>query len=104
MLLLFINVLRQWLQAGELHNLLGDVPFFFMILIIFSYFVIDFLSIQKVIFTMIATNDSHPLWSCSIYQNAGMRHTDVQSFGSHSNTMQNKKRTLSLEDLFIYRD
>ena len=36
-----------------------------------SRFVIDFLSIRKVIiFSAIATDDRHPLWSRSIHQNA----------------------------------
>ena len=43
----------------------------YSLLTFISRFVIDFLSIRKVIiFSAIATNDRHPLRSCSIHQNA----------------------------------
>ena len=47
------------------------LPFVFCFLPSFHAFVIDFLSIRKVIiFSAIATDDLHPLWSRSIHQNA----------------------------------
>ena len=80
----------------------------------FSRFVIDFLSIRKVIiFSAIATDDRHPLRSCSIHQNAancmtirfryiaqprGLRKTycarsrnDVRRLTSRSNGMPSKE-------------
>ena len=90
-----------------------------------SRFVIDFLSIGKVIiFSAIATDDRHPLRSRSIHQNAancktirfryiaqprggrGVRKTycarsrnDVRSLTSRSNAMPSKKTMESLEDV-----
>ena len=84
-----------------------------------SHFVIDFLSIRKVIiFSAIATHDCHPLWSRSIHQNAancmtirfryiaqsrGVRKTycarsrnDVRRLTSRSNGMPSKKIMESL--------
>ena len=37
-----------------------------------SSYVIDFLSFEVIIFSTIAINDRHPLWSCSIYQNSAI--------------------------------
>ena len=87
-----------------------------------SRFVIDFLSIRKVIiFSAIATDDRHPLRSRSIYQNAansmtirfryiaqpgGVRKTycarsrnDVRPLTSRSNSMPSKKTMESLENV-----
>ena len=85
-----------------------------------SRFVIDFLSIGKVIiFSAIATDDCHPLRSRSIHQNAancktirfryiaqprgGVRKTysrnDVRRLTSRSNAMPSKKTMESLEDV-----
>ena len=88
-----------------------------------SRFVIDFLSIRKVIiFSAIATDDRHPLWSRSIHQNVancmtirfhyiaqpprGVRKTycahsrsDVGRLTSRSNGMPSKKTMESLEDV-----
>ena len=85
-----------------------------------SRFVIDFLSIRKIIiiFSAIATDDRHPLRSCSIHQNAancmtihfryiaqprGVRKTycarsrnDVRRLTSQSNGMPSKKIMESL--------
>ena len=52
-------------------NLLGVAALRMLLLTFISQFVIDFLSIRKVIiFSAIATNGRHPLWSRSIHQNA----------------------------------
>ena len=52
-------------------NLLGVAVLRMLLLTFISHFVIDFLSIRKVIiFSAIATNDRHPLQSRSLYQNA----------------------------------
>ena len=88
-----------------------------------SHFVIDFLSIRKVIiFSAIATDDRHPLRSRSIHQNpancmtirfryiaqprGGVRKTycarsrnDVRRLTSRSNGMPSKKTMESLEDV-----
>ena len=83
-----------------------------------SRFVIDFLSIRKVIFSAITTDDRHPLRSRSIHQNAancmtirfryiaqprGVRKTycarsrnDVRHLTSRSNGMSSKKIMESL--------
>ena len=51
-------------------RLLGMAALRILLLTFISRFVIDFLSIRKVIiFSAIATNDRHPLWSRSIHQN-----------------------------------
>ena len=52
-------------------SLLGDTSLRILLLTFISRFVIDFLSIRKVIiFSAIATDDRHPLRSRSIHQNA----------------------------------
>ena len=52
-------------------RLLGMAALRILLLTFISRFVIDFLSIRKVIiFSAIATDDRHPLWSRSIHQNA----------------------------------
>ena len=52
-------------------NLLGVAALLMLLLTFISHFVIDFLSITKVIiFSAIATDDRHPLRSRSIHQNA----------------------------------
>ena len=52
-------------------NLLGVAALRILLLTFISRFVIDFLSIRKVIiFSVIATDDRHPLRSRSIHQNA----------------------------------
>ena len=52
-------------------NLLGVAALRILLLTFISCFVIDFLSIRKVIiFSVIATDDRHPLRSRSIHQNA----------------------------------
>ena len=90
-----------------------------------SRFVIDFLSIRKVIiFSAIATDDRHPLWSRSIHQNAancmtirfryiaqhrgGVRKTycarsrnDVRRLTSRSNGMPSKKIMESLRTFVV---
>ena len=95
------------------------LPFVFCFLPSFNAFVIDFLSIRKVIiFSAIATDDRHPLRSRSIHQNAancmtirfryiaqprGVRktycarsHNDVRRLTSRSNGMPSKKIMESL--------
>ena len=95
-------------------NLLGVAALRMLLLTFISHFVIDFLSIRKVIiFSAIATDDRHPLWSRSIHQNAancmtihfryiaqprGVRKTycarsrnDVRRLTSRSNGMPSKK-------------
>ena len=95
------------------------LPFVFCFLPSFQAFVIDFLSIRKVIiFSAIATDDRHPLRSRSIHQNAancktirfryitqprGVRKTyctrsrnDVRCLTSRSNGMPSKKIMESL--------
>ena len=53
-------------------RLLGMAALRILLLTFTSRFVIDFLSIRKVIiFSAIATDDRHALWSRSIHQNAG---------------------------------
>ena len=94
-------------------RLLGVAALRILLLTFTSRFVIDFLSIRKVIiFSAIATNDCHPLRSRSIHQNAancmticfryiaqprGVRktycarsHNDVQRLTSRSNGMPSK--------------
>ena len=95
-------------------RLLGMAALRILLLIFISRFVIDFLSIRKVIiFSAIATNDRHRLRSHSIHQNAancmtilfryiaqprGLRktycacsHNDVRRLTSRSNGMLSKK-------------
>ena len=96
----------------------------FLLLTFTSRFVIDFLSIRKVIiFSAIATGDLHPLWSLCIHQNAancmmirfryiaqprGVRKTyctrsrnDVRRLTSWSNGMPSKKIMESLRTFVI---
>ena len=100
-------------------RLLGMAALRIMLLTFHSRFVIDFLSIRKVIiFSAIATDDRHPLQSRSIHQNAancmtilfryiaqprGVRKTycarsriDVRRLTSRSNGMPSKKIMESL--------
>ena len=100
-------------------NLLGVAALRILLLTFISCFVIDFLSIRKVIiFSAIPTDDRHPLRSCSIHQNAancmtilfryiaqprGVRKTycarsrnDVRRLTSRSNGMPSKKIMESL--------
>ena len=99
----------------------------FLLLTFTSRFVIDFLSVRKVIiFSAIATDDRHHLWSRSIHQNAancmtirfryiaqpgGVRKTycarsrnDVRPLTSRSNGMPRKKTMESLEDVCSCRN
>ena len=66
-----------------------------LLLTFISRFVIDFLSIRKVIiFSAIATDDRHPLRSRSIHQNAANCMTirnHVRRLTSRSNGMPSKK-------------
>ena len=58
-------------------RLLGVAALRILLLTFTSLFVIDFLSIRKVIiFSAIATDDRHPLRSRSIHQNAANWHDD----------------------------
>ena len=98
-----------------------------LLILLLTFTVIDFLSIRKVIiFSAIATDDRHPLWSCSIHQNAancmtirfryiaqlrGVRKTycarsrnDVRRLTSRSNGMPSKKLMESLEDVCLCRN
>ena len=100
-------------------NLLGVAALCNLLLTFISHFVIDFLSIRKVIiFSVIATDGRYPLWSRSIHQNAtnrmtihfryiaqprGVRKTycarsrnDVRCLTSRSNGMPSKKKMESL--------
>ena len=108
-------------------RLLGVAALRMLILTFTSHFVIDFLSIRKVIiFSAIATDDRHPLQSRSIHQNAancmtirfryiaqprGVRKTycarsrnDVRRLTSRSNGMLSKKLMESLEDVCLCRN
>ena len=105
--------------SGPSTNLLGVAALRILLLTFVSRFVIDFLSIRKVIiFSAIATDDRHPLRSRSIHQNAancmmirfryiaqprGVRKTycarsrnDVRRLTSRSNGMPSKKIMESL--------
>ena len=105
-------------------NLLQMAALCILLLTFISYFVIDFLSIRKVIiFSAIATDDRHPLRSRSIHQNAvncmtirfcyiaqprGVRNTycarsrnDVRRLTSQSNGMPSKKIMVSLRTFVI---
>ena len=98
-----------------------------LLLTFISRFVIDFLSIRKVIiFSAIATDDRHPLRSRSIHQNAancmtirfryiaqprGLRKTycacsrnDVRRLTSRSNGMPSKKIMGVVEDVRLCRN
>ena len=108
-------------------NLLGMATLRFLLHTFISHFVIDFLSIRKVIiFFAIATDDRHPLRSCSIHQNAANCMTicfryiaqprgvwktycarsrnDVRCLTSRSNSMPSKKLMESLEDVCLCRN
>ena len=108
-------------------NLLGMAALRILLHTFISHFVIDFLSIRKVIiFSAIATDDRHPLRSRSIHQNAancmtirfryiaqlrGVRKTycarsrnDVRRLTSRSNGMPSKKLMESLEDVCLCRN
>ena len=92
-----------------------------LLLILISRFVIDFLSIRKVIiFSAITTDDRHPLRSRSIHQNAAnymmirfryiycakrtLSHNDVRPLTSWSNGKPSKKTMESLEDICSCRN
>ena len=61
-----------------------------------SRFVIDFLSIRKVIiFSVIATDDRDPLWSRSIHQNAANCMTIHFRYIAHRGGYGNLLRTLT---------
>ena len=117
-----VSTIRTW---GL--NLLGMAALRFLLLTFISHFVIDFLSIWKVIiFSAIATDDRHPLRSCSIHQNAancmmirfryiaqprGVRKTYCararntgRRLTSLSNGMPSKKLMESLEDVCLCRN
>ena len=115
-----LNVCRLCINYQDLRtNLLGVAALRILLLTFISNFVIDFLSIRKVIiFSAIATDDRYPLRSRSIHQNAangitihfryiaqprGVRKSycarsrnDVRPLTSRSNGMPSKK---SLEDV-----
>ena len=105
-------------------RLLGMAALRILLLTFTSRFVIDFLSIRKVIiFYAIATDDRHPLRSRSIHQNAanymtirfryiaqprGIRktccaclHNDVRRLTSRSNGMQSRKIMESLRTFVL---
>ena len=67
-----LYVCRLCINFQELYaRLLGMATLRMLLLTFTSHFVIDFLSIRKVIiFSAIATDDRHPLRSRSIHQNA----------------------------------
>ena len=118
-----LYVCRLCINYQDLSTKLIGVGALRMLLLTFtSRFVIDFLSIRKVIiFSAIATDDRHPLRSRSIHQNAancmtirfryiaqprGVRKTycarsrnDVRPLTSRSNAMPSKKTMESLEDV-----
>ena len=118
-----LYVCRLCINFQELcARLLGMAALRILLLTFTSRFVIDFLSIRKVIiFSAIATDDRHPLRSRSIHQNAancmtirfryiaqprGVRKTycarsrnDVRRLTSRSNGMPSKKTMESLEDV-----
>ena len=108
-------------------RLLGMAALRILLLTFTSHFVIDFLSIRKVIiFSAIATDDRHPLRSRSIHQNAancmtirfryiaqprGVRKTycarsrnDVRRLTSRSNGMPSKKINGVFEDVRLCRN
>ena len=115
-----IYVCRLCINYQDLStNLLGVAALRILLLTFISCFVIDFLSIRKVIiFSAIATDDRHPLRSRSIHQNAancmtirfryiaqprGVRKTycarsrnDARCLTSRSNGMLSKKIMESL--------
>ena len=118
-----LYVCRLYINYQDLStNLLGVAALCMLLLTFISHFVIDFLSIRKVIiFSAIATDDRHPLRSRSLHQNfancmtirfcyiaqpRGVRKTycarsrnDVRPLTSRSNAMPSKKTMESLEDV-----
>ena len=120
-----LYVCRRCINFQDLcARLLGMAALRILLLTFISRFVIDFLSIRKVIiFSAIATDDRHPLWSRSIHQNAancmtihfryiaqprGVRKTncacsrnDVRRLTSRSNGMPSKKIMESLR-MFVF--
>ena len=120
-----LYVCRLCINFQELcARLLGVAALCILLLTFTSCFVIDFLSIRKVIiFSAIATDGRHPLRSRSIYQNAancmtirfhyiaqpkGVRKTycarsrnDVRRLTSRSNGMPSKKIMESLRTFVI---
>ena len=123
-----LYVCRLCINYQDLSTKLLGVGALRMLLLTFtSRFVIDFLSIRRVIiFSAIATDDRHPLRSRSIHQNAancmtirfryivqprGVRKTycarsqnDVRRLTSRSNSMPSKKKMESLEDVCLCRN
>ena len=123
-----LYVCRLCINYQDLSTKLLGVGALRMLLLTFtSRFVIDLLSIRKVIiFSAIATDDRHLLRSRSIHQNAancmtirfryiaqprGLRktycahsHNDVRRLTSRSNGMPNKKKMESLEDVCLCRN
>ena len=124
--IVFLYVCRLCINFQDLcARLLGMVALRILLLTFTSCFVIDFLSIRKVIiFSAIATEDRHPLWSRSIHQNAancmtirfryivqprGVQKTycarsrnDVRRLTSRSNGVPSKKIMESLRT-FVFR-
>ena len=117
-----LYVCRLCINFQDLCARLGMAALRILLLTFISPFVIDFLSIRKVIiFSAIATDDRHPLRSLSIHQNAancmtirfryiaqsrGVRKTycarsrnHVRRLTSRSNGMPSKKTMESLEDV-----
>ena len=123
-----LYVCRLCINYQDLSTKLLGVGALRMLLLTFtSRFVIDFLSIRKVIiFSAIATDDRHPLRSRSLHQNAancmtirfryivqprGVRKTycarsrnDVRPLTSRSNAMPSKQTMESLEDVCSCRN
>ena len=123
-----LYVCRLCINFQELYaRLLGMATLRMLLLTFTSHFVIDFLSIRKVIiFSAIATDDRHPLRSRSIHQNAancmtirfryiaqprGVRkkycarsRNDFRRLTSRSNGMPSKKLMESLEDVRLCRN
>ena len=118
----FICLQAVYQLSGHSARLLGMAALRILLLTFISRFVIDFLSIRKVIiFSTIATDDRHPLRSRSIHQNAancmtirfryiaqprGVRKTycarsrnHVRRLTSRSNGIPSKKLMESLEDV-----
>ena len=121
---LYNYVCRLCINFLDRARLLGVAALRILLLTFTSRFVIDFLSIRKVIiFSAIATDDCDPLRSRSIHQNAancmtirfryiaqprGVRktyctrsHNDVRRLTSRSNGMPSKE---SLEDICLCRN
>ena len=120
-----LYVCRLCINFQDLYaRLLGMAALRILLLTFISRFVIDFLSIRKVIiFSAIATDDRHPLRSRSIHQNAancmtirfryiaqprGVRKTycarsrnDVRRLTSRSNGMPSKKIMESLRTFVV---